>query len=139
MVQQRSPGFAHGSVVGHPPRRPAMRRTLFFLASTLLLTNTAAHAEPISLEVLLTDTQTATNILQAESALEGANHELQRDRSRKGWQFSGALGYGVIRNIVDEDKSITYPGAQAQLGFTYPLLGASEQLKRAIDVDRGKV
>lgn len=116
-----------------------MRFSLFILAGTLAITSRIAHAEPISLEVLLTDTQSATNVLQAESALEGANHELQRDRSRKGWQFSGSLGYGVIRNIVDENKSITYPGAQAQLGFTYPLLGASEQQKRAIDVDRGKV
>lgn len=116
-----------------------MRGQLMVWAGALALASTAVHAEPVSLDLLLSDTQNAVNILQAESALEGANHELQRDRDRKGWQFTGALGYGVIRNIVDQDKSISYPGAQAQLGFTYPLLGASEQHKRAIDVDRGKV
>lgn len=116
-----------------------MRRKLLGWAAALAIASSNAHAEPVSLDLLLSDTQNAASILQAESALEGANHELQRDRSRKGWQFTGALGYGVIRNIVDENKAITYPGAQAQIGFMYPLLGASEQQKRAIDADMGKV
>lgn len=116
-----------------------MRRQLIFWAAALTFASTPVHSEPVSLDLLLGDTQNATNILQAESALEGAHHELQRDSSRKGWQFSGALGYGVVRNIVDDNRAISYPGSQAQLGFTYPLLGASEKSKRDMDVDRGKI
>jgi hypothetical protein len=116
-----------------------MKRQLLASAIALAFASTAAYAEPVSLDLLLSDTQNAVSILQSESALEGAHHELERDRSRKGWQFTGSLGYGAIRNIVDDNRSISYPGAQASLGFTYPLLGASEQQKRAIDIDRGKV
>lgn len=116
-----------------------MKRHLIIWAGALAFVSVSAWAEPLSLEVLLGDTQNAAGVLQAESALEGAHHELQRDQARKGWQFSGALGYGVVRNIVDDNRSISYPGSQAQLGFTYPLLGASEKSKRDMDADRGKI
>ncbi len=116
-----------------------MKVPLIAWASMLIFVSTSVRAEPVPLELLLSDTQNAVSILQAESALEGARHELQRDSGQKGWQLTGALGYGLIRNIVDENRAISYPASQAQLGFSYPLLGASEQRQRAVDLDNGKV
>lgn len=116
-----------------------MKYQIAAVMAIVALVSTVARAEPISLEMLLGDTQHAVGILQAEAALDGARHELQRDRGQSGWQLSGALGYGMIRNIVDQNRALSYPAAQGQVGFSYPLLGSSEQRQRAIDTAHGNV
>lgn len=113
-------------------------RVLAF-SCALTLATAAISAEQVPVEALLNDTQHTTNILQAEAELDGARHELERNRGQKGWQLTASAGYGVIKNIVDENKSISYPAAQGTLGFSYPLLGSSEQHTRSIDVASGKV
>ncbi|MGH8462187.1 MAG: TolC family protein [Stenotrophobium sp.] len=113
----------------------------FFLAGTFatMLAAAPVFAQPVPVESLLGDTAHAVAVLQAEAELDGARHELNRDRDQQGWQLTGAAGYGIIKNIVSANQAISYPGAQGQLGFSYPLLDSSGQKQRAVDSASGKV
>ncbi|MGH8506647.1 MAG: TolC family protein [Stenotrophobium sp.] len=114
-------------------------KTFFAGIFATMLATAPAFAEPVPVESMLGDTTHAVAVLQAEAELDGARHELERDRDQQGWQLTGAAGYGIIKNIVSANQSISYPGAQGQLGLSYPLLDSSGQKQRAADSASGKV
>ncbi len=98
--------------------------------------STAAGVLPLS--DLLGNSDKALTVLEAEAAAEAARQEVEREQAESGLRFNIGGGYGIVRNIVDTNKAFTYPAAQAQAGFSYPLLGAAEQSDRRIDIAMGK-
>jgi len=100
------------------------------------LSSTAPGALPLS--ELLGNSDKALTVLEAEASAESSRQEVERERAESGLRFTIGGGYGIVRNIVDTNKAFTYPAAQAQAGFSYPLLGAAEQSDRRIDAALGK-
>ena len=79
--------------------------------------------DSVPLSELLHDSDKALIVLEADAAAEGARQEVDRERAESGLRFTFGGGYGIVRNIVDVHKAFTYDAAQAQVGFSYPLLG----------------
>ena len=96
-----------------------------------------SEQDSVPLSDLLHDSDKALIVLEADAAAEGARQEVNRERAESGLRFTFGGGYGIVRNIVDVHKAFTYDAAQAQVGFSYPLLGAAEQSDRRIDAALG--
>ena len=96
-----------------------------------------AEQDTVPLSDLLRDSDKALMVLEADAAAEGARQGVDRERAESGLRFTFGGGYGIVRNIVDVNKAFTYDAAQAQVGFSYPLLGAAEQSDRKIDAALG--
>jgi outer membrane protein TolC len=107
-------------------------------ASAALAPRALAAPGALPLSELLGNSDKALTVLEAEAAAEAARQEVERERAESGLRFNIGGGYGIVRNIVDTNKAFTYPAAQAQAGFSYPLLGAAEQSDRRIDIAMGK-
>ena len=120
-------------------KKPPLTRLLPY-AIGLLAGSSPAWSDPpnVPLSELTGNTDKALTVLEAEAAAESARQEVERERAESGLRVTFGGGYGIVRNIVDTNKAFTYPAAQAQAGFSYPLLGAAEQSDRRIDVALGK-
>lgn len=92
-----------------------------------------AQQDSVPLSDLLHDSDKALVVLEADAAAEGARQDVDRERAESGLRVTLGGGYGIVRNIVDVHKAFTYDAAQAQAGFSYPLLGAAEQSDRRVD------
>lgn len=119
----------------------ALRQRIALPATMALLAGTApawSDPAPLALPDLLTSTDKALVVLEAEAEAGAARQDVARDRAEQGLRMSLGGGYGLIRNIVDTNRAFTYAGAQAMAGFSYPMLGAAEQGERKVDADLGK-
>lgn len=97
-----------------------------------------AEEATLPLSDLIHDSDKALLVLEADAAAEAARQDVNRERAESGLRMTLGGGYGIVRNIVDVNKAFTYDAAQAQAGFSYPLLGAAEQSDRRIDAALGK-
>ena len=99
----------------------------------------ASTADTIVFTDLLGDTSHALGILEAEADVDSTSNEVDRDRGVKGWKFTAAGGYGHYTDIIDTGVTYSYNATRAQLGLTYPLLGAWDKQARQVDVSEGKL
>lgn len=118
---------------------PALQRCAARLAFGLALAiGPAAGAPQVELPELLADSANAASVLEAEAETESARDEVARERAAGGLRVTLGGGYGLVRNIVDTNRAFTYAQAQAEAGFSLPLLGSAEKTHRNVDVALGR-
>lgn len=114
-------------------------RYSLLMAGLIVVTSPTAHGETLLPKDLAADTDQALKVMLANSELDSAKYELERNRAKKGWRAFANVGYSHINDVVDIGRTRQYDAVQGRVGVSYPLLGSYEKDKRDIDVASGKV
>lgn len=103
----------------------------------LLLLPAAASAGTLSLAELIADTEKSLSVRLAEAEYKIAREELDRQRAKRGWKLSAALGYGSFKDVIDETRSFEYDAIQSKAALSYPLLGSYAEEEREVEAATG--